>query len=212
MTVPSISESTGFSNLSLPSSTKSPAPSHSLGVWPLAVLAVASVAVIFLAPSVSNGQQASGKLVLKTTAFQPGGNIPKQFTCDGADASPALSWSDPPPGTRSFTLIMDDPDAPGATFVHWVVYNLPPSTRHLPERVQSNGEMRSGGMQGVNDFPKTGYGGPCPPPGKPHRYFYRLYALDSMLNLKARAKEGEVERAMKGHVLAQAELLGMYGR
>jgi hypothetical protein len=212
MTVLSILESRGFSNLPRSRSTKSLAHSHSLGVWLLAAVAVASAGLIFLAPSVSNGQQASGKLVLKTTAFQPGGNIPKQFTCDGADASPALSWSDPPPGTRSFTLIMDDPDAPGATFAHWVAYNLPPSTRHLPERVPGNGEMRSGGMQGVNDFPKTGYGGPCPPPGKAHRYFFRLYALDSMLNLKAGAHRAEVDRAMKGHVLAQAELLGMYGR
>jgi Raf kinase inhibitor-like YbhB/YbcL family protein len=183
-----------------------------LGSWRLAALAVAAASLAFLTPSPSVAQESSGKLELKTTAFQPGGNIPKPFACDGADASPALSWTDPPPRTQSFVLIMDDPDAPVGTFVHWVVYNLPASTRQLPERLPGNDEMQGGGRQGVNDFARTGYGGPCPPPGKAHRYFFRLYALDSKLNLKTAARRKDVDQAMKGHVLAHAELMGLYGR
>jgi Raf kinase inhibitor-like YbhB/YbcL family protein len=212
MSLPAIPEPTGFSHLPIPGPAKSPFASCGLEVWRLAGLALAGGALIFLAPGVLTGQQASGKMELKTTAFQPGGEIPRQFTCDGADASPALSWSAPPAATQSFVLIMEDPDAPVGTFVHWVVYNLPSSIRQLPDRVPGKGEMRSGGLQGVNDFPRTGYGGPCPPRGKPHRYFFRLYALDSKLNLKAEARRGEVDQAMKGHVIAQAELLGLYGR
>jgi hypothetical protein len=175
------------------------------------VAALAGVALVFLASHVANGQ-AAGKLDLKTTAFRTSGYIPRQFTCEGANASPALAWSDPPVGTLSFALIVDDPDAPMGTFVHWVVYNLPPTTRQLPEGAAGSGDLRDRGMQGVNDFSKSGYGGPCPPPGKPHRYFFRLYALDSKLNLKAGARRAEVDRAMKGHVLAQAELMGLFGR
>jgi Raf kinase inhibitor-like YbhB/YbcL family protein len=182
------------------------------GSWRLGALALAAASLTFLTPSLSAAQESSGKLELRTTAFQPGGNIPKLFTCDGADTSPALSWSDPPPRTQSFVLIMDDPDAPGGTFVHWVVYNLPASTRQLPERLPGNDEMQGGGNQGVNDFARTGYGGPCPPPGRPHRYFFRLYALDGKLNLKTAARRKDVDQAMKGHVLAHAELMGLYGR
>jgi hypothetical protein len=157
-------------------------------------------------------KNAGAKLELKTTAFTPGGNIPKPFTCDGADVSPALSWTEPPPGTQSFALIMDDPDAPGGTFVHWVVYNVPASARQLPEGLPPNGQLHGGGFQGKNDFPITGYGGPCPPRGKPHRYFFKLYALDTQLNLKAGARKQDVEQAMKGHILAEAQLMGQYGR
>ncbi len=212
MSLPVISESTGFSNLPIPSPAEFPGQSRFLRFWSLATIALAGIALLFLSPRVSTSQQTSGKLELKTTAFQPGGGIPKQFTCDGADASPALSWTDPPAGTESFALIVDNPDAPVGTFVHWVVYNLPSSTRQLPDRVPGHGEIRGGGLQGVNDFPKTGYGGPCPPPGKPHRYFFRLYALDSKLSLRAGAHRAEVDGAMKGHVLAQGELMGTYGR
>jgi len=151
------------------------------------------------------------KLVLKTTAFEPGGIIPKQFTCSGADVSPALSWSDPPSGTQSFALIVDDPDAPMGTFVHWVVYNLPASARQLPQGVPKR-ETAAGGKQGQNDFPKTGYGGPCPPPGKPHRYSFRLYALDTTLNLAPPVRRADVDQAMQGHVLAKAELMGKFAR
>jgi Raf kinase inhibitor-like YbhB/YbcL family protein len=157
-------------------------------------------------------KKAGAKLELTTTAFAPGGNIPKPFTCDGGDVSPALAWTAPPPGTQSFALIMDDPDAPGGTFVHWVVYNLPASARELPERLAPNAQLHGGGFQGKNDFPITGYAGPCPPRGKPHRYFFKLYALDTQLNLKLGARKQDVEPAMKGHILAEAQLMGQYGR
>ena len=149
---------------------------------------------------------------LHTTAFKPGGDIPQKFTCDGSDASPALAWSEPPDGTQSFALIMDDPDAPMGTFVHWVVYDLPSATRLLLEGIPQGQELVGGGRQGRNDFPAIGYGGPCPPPGKPHRYFFKLYALDKKLDLKAGVTKPAVEQAMKGHILAQAELMGRYRR
>jgi hypothetical protein len=151
-------------------------------------------------------------LVLESAAFPAGGTIPKKFTCDGADVSPALKWSAPPAGTESLVLIADDPDAPVGTWVHWVLYDLPAQTRALPEGVPQEAELSGGGRQGSNDFRRLGYGGPCPPPGKPHRYFFKLYALKARLNLKAGATKKDVEQAMKGSVLAQAELMGHYGR
>ncbi len=149
-------------------------------------------------------------LQLTTTAFPSGGSIPKKFTCDGPDVSPVLSWNEPPAGTQAFALIMDDPDAPAGTWVHWVLYDLPSSTRALPEGVPKDAELSSGARQGRNDFGKLGYGGPCPPRGATHRYFFKLYALDSKTNLKPGATKAELERAMKGHILAQAELIGRF--
>ena len=149
---------------------------------------------------------------VSTTAFQPGGDIPSKYTCTGPDVSPALSWSDPPAGTQSFALIADDPDAPVGTWVHWVAYDLPASTRQLAEAVPKTGAIPGGGVQGLNDFGKTGYGGPCPPPGKAHRYYFKLYALDSQLNLKPGATKKAVEQAMQGHILAQAEVMGRFKR
>jgi Raf kinase inhibitor-like YbhB/YbcL family protein len=154
----------------------------------------------------------AASLALRTSAFKPGGNIPKKFTCEGPNVSPALDWDAPPSATRSFALIMDDPDAPSGTWVHWVVYDLSTSTRHLLEGVSKGDALEDGGRQGVNDFGDTGYGGPCPPPGKPHRYFFKLYALDKPLGLGARARKPQVESAMKGHILAQGELIGRFGR
>ena len=148
---------------------------------------------------------------LQSSAFQNGGSIPKKFSCEAADVSPELSWSGVPEKTQSFALIADDPDAPMGTWVHWVIYDLPPNTAKLPEGVPKQ-EQAASGAQGKNSSGKIGYGGPCPPPGKPHRYFFKLYALDSKLNLKPGARKPEVEAAMKGHVLAQAELMGKYGR
>jgi Raf kinase inhibitor-like YbhB/YbcL family protein len=149
---------------------------------------------------------------ISSPAFSAGESIPKKFTCDGPDVSPQLKWNDPPAKTQSFALIMDDPDAPVGTWVHWVLYDLPANTRELPEGVAKQEELSGGTRQGRNDFGRIGYGGPCPPPGKPHRYFFKLYALDTKLNLKAGASKADVERAMKGHILAQAELIGKYGR
>jgi Raf kinase inhibitor-like YbhB/YbcL family protein len=149
-------------------------------------------------------------LQLTATAFPSGGSIPKKFTCDGPDVSPALSWNEPPAGAQAFALIMDDPDAPAGTWVHWVLYDLPSSTRSLPEDVAKDAELSSGARQGRNDFGKLGYGGPCPPRGATHRYFFKLYALDSKTNLKPGVTKAELERAMKGHILAQAELIGRF--
>lgn len=151
-------------------------------------------------------------LQISSTAFSAGETIPKKFTCDGPDVSPRLAWTEPPAKTQSFTLIMDDPDAPVSTWVHWVLYDLPAATKELPEGVAKQEQLPSGARQGRNDFGKIGYGGPCPPPGKPHRYFFKLYALDTKLNLQAGATKAGVEHAMKGHILAQAELIGRYGR
>ncbi len=152
------------------------------------------------------------KLTVTSSAFEPGGTIPKEFTCDGPDLSPALNWNDPPSGTQSFALIADDPDAPVGTWVHWVLYDLPADARSLPESVPKQEQLANGARQGRNDFGKIGYGGPCPPPGKPHRYFFKLYALDKKLDLKAGATKAGVEKAMQGHVLGQGELMGRYSR
>jgi len=149
---------------------------------------------------------------ISSPSFSNGGKIPTKFTCDGSDVSPALSWTTPPPETQSFTLIADDPDAPVGTWTHWVLFDLPAHTSALPEAVIKVDEVSGGGRQGRNDFRKIGYGCPCPPPGKPHRYFFKLYALDKMLNLKPGASKRDVEQAMQGHILAKAELVGTYQR
>jgi len=150
--------------------------------------------------------------ILSSKSFSKNATIPKKFTCDGADVSPELSWSDPPTGTISLAMIADDPDARVGTWTHWVLFDLPPETRDLSEAVPKIEQLPNGARQGRNDFPKIGYNGPCPPPGKPHRYFFKLYALDTRLNLKAGASKQEVERAMHGHVLGSAEWVGLYGR
>jgi Raf kinase inhibitor-like YbhB/YbcL family protein len=149
---------------------------------------------------------------VSSASFPAGGEIPQPHTCEGADLSPPLSWRDPPAGTKVFALIADDPDAPVGTWVHWVLYDLPGDTTQLPQAVPKSATLASGARQGVNDFHKLGYGGPCPPPGKAHRYFFKLYALDAPTNLKPGASKAEVLRAIEGHVLAQAELVGTYKR
>src|SRR5215469_16178794 len=133
---------------------------------------------------------------LTSPAFQPGTAIPKQYTGDGADRSPPLGWSEPPPGTKGLALICDDPDAPRGTWVHWVLFNIPADTRELPETVPPEKLTRAGARQGTNDFGKLGYGGPLPPPGKPHRYYFKIYALDSTLDLKEGATKQQVLKAM----------------
>jgi Raf kinase inhibitor-like YbhB/YbcL family protein len=160
----------------------------------------------------SESMTAHASISMTSSAFSAGGAIPKKFTCDGPDLSPQLSWNAPPAGTQSFALIMDDPDAPVGTWVHWVLYDLPANVLELPEGVAKDEQLSSGARQGRNDFGKIGYGGPCPPGSKPHRYFFKLYALDTKLGLRAGATKADVERAVKGHILAQAELIGKYGR
>ncbi len=149
---------------------------------------------------------------LQSPAFSAGGEIPVSYTCDGADRSPPLGLSDPPAKTRGFALIADDPDAPGGIWVHWVLYGMPAALRQLPEGVPARETIPGIGAQGVNDFRKVGYGGPCPPRGLAHRYFFRLYALDAELTLPARKTKAELLKAIEGHVLGQAELMGRYKR
>ncbi len=149
---------------------------------------------------------------ISSSAFKPGGSIPPEFTADGRDVSPALSWENPPPGTQSFALICDDPDAPVGTWVHWVLWNIPVSARGLPQGAQAVKLLPDGSAQGRNDFGRIGYGGPSPPRGKPHRYFFRLYALGQKLALAAGASRKQLDAAMAGGILAAAELMGTYGR
>lgn len=148
---------------------------------------------------------------IESTAFSEGSLIPRRHTCDGKDVSPPLSWSGVPEGAKSLALICDDPDAPGKTWVHWVLFNLPSGTKELPEGVPALASVSGGGVQGINDFRKVGYGGPCPPKGT-HRYMFRLYALDAELALPAGATKAELEGAIEGHVLGQVTLTGKYSR
>jgi Raf kinase inhibitor-like YbhB/YbcL family protein len=150
---------------------------------------------------------------LTSAAFAPGHDIPVDYTCEAGDVSPPLAWSGAPPGTKSFALVVDDPDAPDPaaskmTWVHWVLYNLPADATKLREAIDPD-DLPSGTREGTNDWKRTGYGGPCPPVGR-HRYFFKLYALDTLLpDLKSPTK-AQLERAMEGHVLAKAELMGFY--
>ena len=152
------------------------------------------------------------RFALGSDSFMDGQDIPVRHTCDGPDVSPALAWGEPPPGTKTFALICDDPDAPVGTWVHWVIFNLPAATRVLPESVPKTKDLADGSRQGMNDFRRIGYGGPCPPPGPAHRYFFRLYALSKMLELPAGATQADVLRAMEGSILATAQCMGRYGR
>ncbi len=157
---------------------------------------------------------AGGKVMkVESKAFREGETIPVKYTCDGVDISPSVSWSGVPDGTRSFVLIMDDPDAPIGTFTHWVVYDIPGSVRELNEGFPKADQINTI-KQGVNDFGYVGYGGPCPPKGHGyHRYFFRVYALDiESLGLPAKATRRQVEERMKGHILGEGSLMGRYKR
>ena len=157
------------------------------------------------------GEEGSMTFTLTSTAFSHGQAIPSTYTCDGRDISPALAWTEPPSGTKSFALVSDDPDAPMGTWVHWVLYNLPASTRTLPEAYPTSAQLPGGSRQGKTDFGRAGYGGPCPPSGT-HRYFFKLYALDAMFSLPPSLTKNDLLKSIKGHVLAEAELMGKYGR
>lgn len=151
-------------------------------------------------------------LQLTSPTFNEGQPIPTKYTCDGADISPPLEWSGAPSGTKIFALICDDPDASAGTWVHRVLYNLPATTTDLPQRFPTSDTLPDGSRQGITDFKRAGYGGPCPPPGKEHRYFFKLYALDTELELKPRATKQQLIQALHGHVLAEASLMGVYQR
>lgn len=154
------------------------------------------------------------KIQILSTAFKNGHNIPSRHTCDGKNISPQISWGELSDGAVSIALIMDDPDAPSGTFVHWVIYNIPADLRELPEGIQKNDKLSDGTMQGVSDFGGAGIGywGPCPPPGKFHHYYFKVYVLDAKLDLAPQASKKQLEEAMKGHILAKGEIMGKYGR
>jgi len=147
---------------------------------------------------------------LSSSAFSSGGEIPTQYTCKGPDTSPALEWTGAPPHTASFALIMDDPDAPAGTWVHWVIWNVPAGTHALPADVPKRDQLPDGSQQGRNSFRKIGYNGPCPPGGATHRYFFRLYALDAKLQLSPGASRSDLDVAMNGHTLGHAEYMGTF--
>jgi Raf kinase inhibitor-like YbhB/YbcL family protein len=160
-------------------------------------------------PQVEAGRAEKGqRLEVMSTAFADAARIPGRFTADGDDISPPLQWSDPPATTRSFAIVCDDPDAPSGTFTHWTAWDIQPEQRELAEAVPPSAPIR----QGANDFGKPGYGGPKPPPGKPHRYRFRVCALDARSDLRAGATRAEFDRAIEGHVIAEGVLIGKYGR
>ena len=160
---------------------------------------------------VATAEEVTMSFALTSTAFHEGEAIPSRYTCDGEDVSPPITWTSPPAGTKSLALISDDPDAPMGTWVHWVVYNIPPAIQQLPEAFPAQKERSDGTRQGVTDFGRIGYGGPCPPSGT-HRYFFTLYALDTILSLPLGATKRALEAAMQGHILAEARLMGTYRR
>ena len=166
---------------------------------------VTSGAVVILLAVTASFAAEGARMKITSSAFQEGGNIPSKFTCDGSDTSPPLQITDVPSEAKSLVLIADDPDAPSGLFTHWLVWNIPPQTNSIAEGTAPKG------VHGTNDFGKSGYGGPCPPPGT-HRYSFKIFALDRELDLSSAAKRSQVDAAMKGHVIAQGELIGRYVR
>jgi len=161
--------------------------------------------------STETKQEKTMQLKITSSAFEEGGMIPKKYTCDAENVSPPLAWSGTPSGTKSYVLICDDPDAPAGIWVHWVVYNIPESEKGLSEAVPANKTLANGTMQGISDFGETGYGGPCPPGGT-HRYFFKLYALDATLSFQGDVTKDSLLDAMKGHIIAEGQLIGKYTR
>ena len=156
-------------------------------------------------------QEKTMDIKISSSAFGEGGVIPSKYTCDGENISPPLSWSGVPSETKSFALINDDPDAPAGTWVHWVIYNIPAAEKELKEGIPPKENLDNGAVQGLNDFGKSGYGGPCPPGGT-HRYYFRIYALDTKLDLQGDITQEKLTDAIKGHILAEGQLMGKYSR
>jgi Raf kinase inhibitor-like YbhB/YbcL family protein len=174
---------------------------------------IISLILVLAPPSAAAAQEGATMLSLSSPAFAAGQSIPKKYTCEGGDASPPLTWSGVPAGTKTLALIVDDPDAPDPkapqrVWVHWVLYNIPPTATSLPA-ASGGKDVPSGAVEGTNDWTRSGYGGPCPPIGR-HRYFFKLYALDNTLPIDKPLTKSALEAAMKGHVLKQAELIGTY--
>ena len=180
------------------------------------IVAVAAVILVVIVAGVAFMPKGPGvpTMVVSSSAFSDGGTIPSKYTADGTNVSPPLSIGSVPQGAKSLALIVDDPDAPGGTWVHWVIWNIPPDNTSIPEGVPTTGSVASLGeaRQGVNDFGNIGYGGPDPPSGPAHRYYFKVYALDIVLDLGAGASKAQLEAAMQGHIVAQGTLIGKYGR
>jgi Raf kinase inhibitor-like YbhB/YbcL family protein len=176
------------------------------------VLLAGSVACTGEQPQPRAVDEPVATLLLESDAFQAGDTIPQRYTCDGDDLSPALQWSEPPAGTQSLALIFDDVDAPAGTWVHWVIFDMPAGALSLPEGVPADPVVDGLGVHGSNSWQDLGYGGPCPPKGGPHRYTFRLYALDTVLDLDAGAGRADLDKAMEGHILGTGQLMGRYGR
>jgi len=178
-------------------------------IW-LTLTACAGRGTPTLSVSGPEGGQAT-PIELTSNAFRHGEPIPRKYTCNGEDISPPLRWSDPPQDTRSFALVADDPDAPVGTWVHWVLFNLPAQARELPEDISTNANLADGSRHGRNGWGRLGYGGPCPPRGT-HRYVFKLYALDAVLDLAAASSKEQLLQAMEGHIIGYTELVGTYTR
>jgi Raf kinase inhibitor-like YbhB/YbcL family protein len=192
------------------------------GVWKGALLAGAAAQCLWLAAGglraalartgADKEHNPAHSFSLTSSAFHPGGRIPAQFTCDGKDVSPPFTWRRQPAATKTLALIVDDPDAPGGVFTHWVLFNLPAGVHAVPRGVPVGPRLSSGALQGQNSFGRVGYSGPCPPPGPAHHYRFTLYALGSKLRVAAGSTVGRVRTAMRGHVRAETRLIGIYAR
>ena len=176
-------------------------------VWPLTQPSTAADRNLATQDAI---KQATDSLQLTSSSFETDAAIPAKYTCDGEDLSPALAWNAPPAATKGFALVMDDPDAPNKTVVHWVIYDIPAATRKLPEGVAQDPKLTDGSLQGKNSHGKIGYSGPCPPHGVVHHYFFKLYALDKSTGLKAGATKAQLEVAIKGRILGKAQLIGRF--
>ncbi|MDH7602220.1 MAG: YbhB/YbcL family Raf kinase inhibitor-like protein [Armatimonadota bacterium] len=179
----------------------------------IVLLSITVLAAVCLVPAGTSSalEKTIGKLTVTSSAFKDGGMIPRKYTADGANVSPPLAISGIPTAAKSLAIICDDPDAPRGTFVHWVLFNWPSGSKSIPENVPTKERLPNGAIQGKNDFGKIGYGGPAPPYGV-HRYYFKAYALDKMLDLKPGITKRQLEDAMKGHILAQGHIMGRYGR
>lgn len=151
-------------------------------------------------------------IAIASEIISDGSKIPLKYTCDDGDISPPLIWDLIPENTESFAILCEDPDAPGGTFIHWILFNIPPDTKELPAGIKEEKKLDNGAIHGQNDFGRLGYGGPCPPSGTEHRFIFKIFALDTMLNLKSGISINQFSNAIQGHVLDKGELIGMYGR
>jgi len=174
----------------------------------LTYFVIFGIIIIIIVPLISGNKI---DIKVSSTAFKEGELIPSKFTCDGENISPQIAWTNFPKSTESFVLISDDPDAPVGTWVHWVVYNIPASCTELKEKFPKDEKFDNGIMQGTTDFRKTGYGGPCPPSGT-HRYYFKIYALDVILNVKSGLTKKEILKEIEGHIIAEGQLMGKYKR